>query len=222
MRSLSSLLGAVTLGATLVFSGAIGSTAAAQPGVAGPGQPGPQARPHTRRGRMRRLANELELTEAQRARMRTLRQEGMTRARELRQSGDRAALRAHRQAMHERMRSVLTDAQRARAQELRRAQQQARLERRMTHLTTRLSLDPTQAQQVRGVLDHAGAQRRAIREQARLDQTPAREPMRALREQTRAQLASILSEEQMGQMRRMRRMHRGRRTGPGRHGVQGR
>ena len=165
---------------------------------------------------------QLNLSEAQQEQMRTIRQQARQQSQALREAGDRAGMRALRRSTREQVRAVLTPEQRAQAQQLRQAQHEQMFERRMTHITERLQLSAQQAQQVRSILSHAHTQRRAIMEQARLDETPPREAFEALRTNTRAQLSTVLTEEQLAALGEMRRHHRRGRGEPhGRRGQRG-
>lgn len=224
MNKLSKILSTGFLGAALTLSGPVISIASAQgPGGRGQdsAQQGPEAGrrgPHMRgrRGHRGHPFAQLNLTDAQRQQMQAIRRQAAERGRALRQSGDRQAMMALRRRTFEQIRNVLTPAQRAQAEQLRATHMQERFEHRMTRLTERLSLTPTQAQQVRGILSHANTQRRAIFEQSRLDETSPREALQALHAQTQAQLSSVLSAEQMSTLGELRE-HRGRRG----HGPRG-
>ncbi|MCB9593930.1 MAG: hypothetical protein H6719_14445 [Sandaracinaceae bacterium] len=236
MKPFSKILSTVSLGAALCFAGPAISSVSAQagPGARGPrteqGVEGARRGPHMRgrrghgRGGRGDMAAALNLTEAQQAQMRAIRQQAMEQGRAARQSGDRAAMMAARRGVHEQMQAVLTPAQRAQAQQLRAAHEQEMFEHRMTALTERLSLSATQAQQVRGILSHANTQRRAIFEQSRLDETDPRAALEALHTQTQAQLSSVLSAEQVTALGELRahhgRGHRGHR-GPRGEGAEG-
>ncbi|MEZ4335182.1 MAG: hypothetical protein R3B82_00955 [Sandaracinaceae bacterium] len=226
MNKLSKILSSGFLGVALTLSGPVVSIASAQgPGGRGPdsaqqapeaGRRGPHMRGRRGHGRGQPFAG-LNLTDAQRQQMQTIRQQAAEQGRALRQSGDRQAMMALRRQTFEQIRNVLTPAQRAQAEQLRATHMQEMFEHRMTRLTERLSLTPTQAQQVRGILSHANTQRRAIFEQSRLDETNPREALEALHTQTQAQLSSVLSAEQMSSLGELRE-HRG---GPGHHGRRG-
>lgn len=172
-----------------------------------------------RRGMMRRAFAQLDLTDAQRAQIRTIRQTARAEGRALRASNDRAALRGHRQAVRAEIRSVLTPAQVERLGEMMQQRAANRVNRRVTRMTERLELSPTQAQQLTGILRGASSQRRAIREAGRVDGEPNREAMRALRTNTHAQIRSILTPTQaatldeMRENRAERRANRGERVG---------
>ncbi|MEC7524826.1 MAG: Spy/CpxP family protein refolding chaperone [Myxococcota bacterium] len=184
-----------------------------------------ESRGHHHRGRRarhhrgRRMAAELNLTDAQRAQLREYRESARPRMQAAREAGDREAMRALHREMRERFQSVLTPEQRERAQELRREHAQRRIDRRVERMTERLELSATQQQQVRGILQGAAQQRRALHEQARLDGEAPREAMQALRERTRTQVQSVLTSEQQSraaelrEQRRERRGERGERRG---------
>ena len=164
---------------------------------------------HGRHGHpLRRMAQELELTDAQRAQIRAIMQE----ARQNR--GERAP--GARGEVRQRIQAVLTPAQQARAQELRQEHARTRVDHQVTRMTRRLSLNETQQQQVRGILRNAAMQRRALFEQAGEDPASAREAMRGLRESTQASIRSVLTSEQASELdearaRRGERGHHGRR-----------
>ncbi|MBX3270898.1 MAG: hypothetical protein KF729_11600 [Sandaracinaceae bacterium] len=197
MNTFSKILSTVSLGAALCFAGPVVSSVSAQsPGARGPGtaqapdgaRRGPPHGAHGRRGHMHRGHGqpfaELNLTEAQRTEMRAIHQRS-----------------------REAMQNVLTPEQRARMQELRTTRAREHLDRRVAHMTERLSLTPTQAQQVRNIFSQADAQRRAIFEQSRTDETSPREALEALRTRTQAQLDAVLSAEQrsaLGELRSQR------------------
>ena len=196
---------AASLGAAVGLVAPLASTASAQeaPESAARGahrHGGPMGH---RRGHMREMQRELGLTDAQREQMRALREGARSQGQALRENGDFAAIRAHRLAMRERMVAILTPAQRARAQELRAEHAQRRVANRIERMTERLELTPTQVQQVTGVLRHAQAQRRALREASELDGTSPREAMEALETRTRDQLRAILTDAQQAQMEAM-------------------
>lgn len=213
MKTFSKFLSTLSLGAALCFAGPVVSSVSAQgPRPRGPeaSEAQPQRGPHMRRGRRHhgRPFAELNLSDAQRAQMRTIHQEARQQFRQLRGSADEAAMRALRRQTFERVQGVLTPAQRTQAQELRAQHARQRLEHRLSRMTERLSLTPTQAQQVRGILSQASSQRRAIFEQSRLDETDPRASLEALRSRSEAQLGAVLSPEQMATLGEMRARHR--------------
>ena len=157
---------------------------------------------HHRRGP--RMAAELNLSDAQRAQLREAREAARPRMEAARESGDREAMRALHREMREQFRAVLTPEQRERAQALRAEHAQRRVPRRVEGMTERLSLTERQQQQVRGILQGAAQQRRALREQARLDGTRPREAMQALRERTHQQVQSVLTAEQQARAAELR------------------
>lgn len=171
---------------------------------------------------MRRMAAELELTDAQREQIREIFQEARgqrgERARGERARGERGAM---RRQIHERIQAVLTPEQRQRAQELRAERGQQRLDRRIERMTERLALTERQQQQVRSIMQNAHMQGRILREQGADDPASAREATRGLRERTQAAIRSVLNAEQQSQLDEMR-ARRGERRGHGRgHGPRG-
>jgi Spy/CpxP family protein refolding chaperone len=167
---------------------------------------------------MRGMFEELNLSDAQRAQIQQIHEAARARFEAARSSGDRAAFRTIGRETHRQVEAVLTPAQRAQAEELRAQHAQRFLDRRLEHMTERLSLTARQQQQVRGVLSGAAQQRRALMEQAQLDESSPREAMQALRERTQAQLSSVLSAEQRAQLEAMRAQRGERGHGRGRHG----
>lgn len=170
-----------------------------------------RGRGHRRAGRghpMRRMFQELDLSDAQREQIRGI----MRDARGQRGEGRGEA----RRQVRERIQAVLTPAQRQRAQELRAEHARERIDRRVEHMTERLSLSERQQQQVRGILRHAAGQRRALMEQGQNDPASARDAMRGLHEQTTAQIRSVLNSEQQATFDEMR--ERRERRGHGRRG----
>lgn len=225
---------ALAAGLTVGVAAPIGSAAAQDAPAVQRGERGargPHAGHRGRRGHRGRFLQELNLSEAQREQMRSIRESTREQHRALRESGDRAAMRALHERTREQMRAILTPAQVAQIGELRQAHAAERLERRVTGMTERLSLSPTQAQQVRGILQQAASQRRALAEAARLDGNSPREAMQALRERTQASIRSVLTAEQAAQLAEMRerrgrrghmgRGHRGERGPRGERGARG-
>lgn len=171
----------------------------------GPGHRGPRM--------MRRIFSQLDLSDEQRRQLRQIHQEAREQGRALHESGDREALHRHRRQVHERVEAVLTDEQRAQARELRRQAMDRFLDRRLERMSRHLSLTEQQQQQVRGIMRGAAQQRRALMEQARLDEEDPHEAMRALHERTQAQIRAVLDSEQRARFdehvqRRRRRHHR--------------
>lgn len=171
---------------------------------------------------MRGMFEGLNLSDAQRAQIQQIHEAARARFEAARTSGDRAALRAIGRDTHRQVEAILTPAQRTQAQELRAQHEQRFLDRRVEHMTERLSLDARQQQQVRGILSGAAQQRRALMEQARLDETSPRDAMQALRERTQAQLSSVLTAEQRTQLEAMRAQRGERGHGRRGHGGPGR
>lgn len=174
------------------------------------------------------VIRELNLTDAQQAQVRTIREETRARAEQLRASGDREANRAQMHALHEdsrrRIEAVLTPAQRQQAEALRAQARTEHVARRVTHLRERLGLNDSQAARVQQVFEQAASRRRAARE-ANTAATPEarRAAAQAQRAQVDAELRQILTAEQMTQLEAERAAHRGRHgaRGPGRHGGHG-
>lgn len=169
---------------------------------------------HRRHRMMRRLFSQLDLSDEQRAQIRSIRQQARTEGRALRESGDRDAMFQHRRQTHERIRAVLTDAQRTRLGELRRGMENEHLQRRLARMTEHLQLNERQQQQVRGILRGAAQQRRALMQQARVDGTRPGEAMHQVFETAHAQIRSVLDSEQQARFdevverRRARHPHR--------------
>jgi len=225
-KKISNFASALILGTALVAGGPTAMAAAQD----GPGASADRSearrghrarRGHHRRGHMRQAFAQLDLTDAQREAIQTTRRQMREQAQALRDSGDREAMRALRRQTREAVRDILTEEQRAQMRQMRTEAADERFERRFTRMSERLELSDTQGQQVRGILSHARSQRRAIMEAARLDETDPREALGALREQTQAQLSSVLSAEQMETLREMRQHHRGRRGHRGPRGERG-
>lgn len=197
------------------LAGALGFAAPVAVGFAqGPAASGDEAHAHHgrrgrhgHRGHFRRMARELDLSEAQRTEIRSILQEARGR-------------RGARGEVRERIQAVLTAEQRARAAELRQNHARQRIDRRVSRMTEHLSLSDTQAGQVRGILRNAAMQRRALREQARNEPGSVRDAMRSLRESTRASVRAVLTPEQVSQLEE-RRAERGERRHRGRHGRRG-
>jgi Spy/CpxP family protein refolding chaperone len=202
---------ALAAGLTAALGLAAPGTSFAQadaPRVSDDAHRGPHARrgrrgPPGRRGHLRRMLAQLDLSEDQRAQIREIVREA------------RADRRARRRQARERIEAVLTPEQREQARALRARHRRARLERRLARMSERLDLSERQQQQVRGILRHAAMQRRALREQAPDDPASARDALRGLRERTRASVRSVLTAEQQAQLEELRERRRERR---GRHG----
>jgi Spy/CpxP family protein refolding chaperone len=172
------------------------------------------------------VMRQLNLSDAQREQLRTIRQETRAQAEQLRQANDRDAVRALHRAARLRVEAVLTPAQRQQAETLR---QQARAEhvaRRVSRMRERLSLTDAQAAAVQGVFEQASARRHAARQGA--GQGATREERQATRQAARqqvdAELARILTPAQMTQLqaeREARRGQRGEGRGPRGRGQRG-
>lgn len=217
-----------TLRAILVASLALApwalsiSQAAAQSDVSGVEgrralhEPHGRRRRHRRRQGTRKLLDELDLTDAQRAQIRAIRQSTREQLRELhgRSPQTRAAKRALRRQARRRMREVLTPAQQSRLDELRAERRARRLDRRVSRMREHLGLSGTQAAQIRQILERAATQRRVLRA---ADMTPEEQHRQrlVLREQTREAIDAVLTPAQ----RRLAAEHRER--GPRRRGRRG-
>ncbi|MBK7156909.1 MAG: Spy/CpxP family protein refolding chaperone [Sandaracinaceae bacterium] len=235
-------------GASLLLALAVPAGLSAQPprnnpdaGVAGEhadgprGERGPRGRGEGRRGGGHHgrqgggqhgdVMRQLNLTDAQQAQLRTIREETRARAEQLRGSGDREANRAQMRALHEETRrrvdAVLTPAQRQQAEALRAQARTEHVARRVTHLRETLGLNESQTTRVQRVFEQAASRRHAARD-AGANTTPEarRTAARAQREQVDSELRQILTAEQMTQLEAERANHRGRQGGRG-HGRQG-
>ena len=225
-------------GATLALALALPATAFAQNPDAG--TPSAQRGDHHRGGRAERgrrghhghrghhgaghIMRELNLSDAQRAELRTIRQEAHTEAERLRAQPASDARREQMRALHERtrerMHAVLTPEQRAEAQRLRREARAERVERRVTRMEERLELSPAQTNRVRAIL-----RREAARRDSADGERPTREERRATRQSVRAEIDAVLTPaqraraEELREERRAERGERGQRSQRGRgHG----
>jgi hypothetical protein len=79
-------------------------------------------------------------------------------------------------------------------------------QREVKHLTKVLNLTPDQAAKLEPVLANRDEQMKAIHSNGQLTQQDARQQMKALHQSTEQQLASILTPDQLSQMKQM---HRG-------------
>lgn len=233
-------------GASLLLALAVPAGLSAQPprhnpdgGVAGQRpegsrEEGPRGEGHGRRGgghhgrhggHGEHVMRQLNLTDAQQAQIRTIREETRARAEQLRASGDREANHAQMRSLHEESRrridAVLTPAQRQQAETLRAQARTEHVARRVTHLRESLGLNDSQATRVQRVFEQAATRRQTAR-QANPNATPEarRTAAQAERAQVDTELRQILTAEQMTQLEAERANHRGREggRGPGRHG----
>lgn len=160
---------------------------------------------HHRRG-MRahwgRMADELGLTEAQRAALRGV----MTRAREQRRGlrelapEERwAAMRRLHEQVRAEMARILTPEQQARAQALREEHRARGVERRLEHMRERLGLTPAQERQVRAILERSRAEGERIRSTTEPGEA-RRAALRALHDRTREAVRGVLTPEQQAQL----------------------
>ena len=85
-------------------------------------------------------------------------------------------------------------------------------DRQLDHLKDRLALDESQVGQIRPILEDMSARREAIRERHRSQgpsgRTAAHQETQALRRETEARLAAILTEEQMESFRALQKEQR--------------
>lgn len=196
-----------------------------QGGHEGHGGHGRHGGGHHGRGHDQHVMRQLNLTDAQQAQVRTIREETRARAEQLRAGGDRETQRAQMRALHEdsrrRIDAVLTPAQRQQAETLRAEARTEHVTRRVAHLRESLALNDSQTARVQRVFEQAAARRQAARA-ANPNATP--EARRAAHESERAQvdaeLRQILTADQMTRLEAERSQHRGRdgARGPGRHG----
>lgn len=95
------------------------------------------------------------------------------------------------------------------------------MERRITHMTERLSLDARQVTQLREILTASRAQAETLRTSTATTGPARREAFHALMEQTRTRIDAILNDTQRAQFTQMREQRRARfeaRHGHGRRG----
>lgn len=97
----------------------------------------------------------------------------------------------------------------------------ARLDKKMERLTQKLELTPAQVPKVRAILESAQQQRHAIKEQNKGDRKAARPAMKALKEQTKTQLAGVLTAEQAQTMQQLHEQKKARKGKRGKHGEHG-
>lgn len=91
-----------------------------------------------------------------------------------------------------------------------------KLDKRVSRMTEKLELSPSQADQVRVILEASMNQRVELAAQSNGDKKTARAEFKALREQTRTQLSGVLTSEQLAeldQMKRERKKRKGDRSG---------
>jgi len=204
-------------------------------GVAGERADGPRGEGHGRSGgghhgrhgggHHTNVMRQLNLTDAQQAQVRTIREETRARAEQLRASGDREANRTAMHALHQdsrrRVEAVLTPAQRQQAEALRAHARTEHVTRRVTRLRESLGLSESQSTRVQLVFEQAASRRQAAR-QANPSATPEarRTARQAQRAQVETDLRQILTAEQMTQLEAERANHHGgdRGRGHGRHG----
>ena len=166
------------------------------------------------------MLRQLNLTDAQQAQVRTIREETRARAEQLRASGDRDANRAQMHALHEESRrridAVLTPAQRQQAETLRAQARTEHTTRRVARLRESLGLNDDQAARVQRVFEQAATRRHAAR-QANPSVTPEarRAAHQAERNQVEAELRQILTADQMARLEADRANHRGHHGGRG-------
>jgi Spy/CpxP family protein refolding chaperone len=171
-----------------------------------------------------RILDQLDLSGAQLEAIRDIRRETRAQAEALRESGERGehreAMRALHQAARTRIEAVLTPAQRAQAEALRREGHARRVARHAERIQEALGLTDARTAQVRRVLEASAERRHALRESGQMN----REAHDALRNETHARLAEILTPTEMEQlelMRAERREGRGERGERGERGQRG-
>jgi Spy/CpxP family protein refolding chaperone len=173
-------------------------------------------RGHRGHGAMLRALN---LSENQQAQIRAIHESARDQARELREAGrtdqTRARMRAIRQESRRLTMEVLTPAQKTQLEQLREQRGAQRIERRVTHMTEKLSLSPAQASRVRSILEAAKTQRQALRNGSAAGDE-RRQAMRGLHDRTRAAIDAVLTPAQRTQAAEHRaargeRRHRGER-----------
>ncbi|MEZ4329205.1 MAG: Spy/CpxP family protein refolding chaperone [Polyangiales bacterium] len=205
-------------------AGVSGGAAARGHGPRGEGRRGGRGHGHGHRADVMR---QLDLSEAQQAQLRTIRQETRAQAEGLRERGDHDGLRALHEAARQRMEAVLTPAQRQRAESLRTQARTEHMTRRVAHLRESLGLSDAQATRVQRVFEQAAARRQATPRGG----TPEarRAAHQAEREAVEQELRQILTPAQVQQLEAERANHQGRRghrgprgRGQGGHGAEGR
>jgi hypothetical protein len=163
--------------------------------------------------RLERMTQELGLTPAQVQQIQRIHANARAQREALRGQGRSPEARQAREALRQQTRAqieaVLTPAQRQLAAQRRDQRAAERLERRMQHMTERLALRPDQAQRIRGIVQQAQQQHRA------LGRGPEqREAHRALHERTMAQVDAVLDADQRARAQQLRqRMRHGRGRG---------
>lgn len=197
-RTMTRLFGAFALSATLL-GGAPAEASAQSPAADSSAQADGH---HHRRGRHHRrghrgpmaILRQLDLSDAQQEQVREIMRSSRAERQAIRAlEGEerRSRAHAHRSAVRARIDAVLTPEQRAQAARLRTEQRARRIERKVTRMTERLNLTPAQASQIRAILERNAP-------------TPGTRPNRDARRAVRAEINTVLTEEQ----RALRRAHR--------------
>lgn len=185
--------------------------------------------------RLRQLARQLDLTDAQQTQIQGYLESARAQLRALRDdaslSRDQRIDRAQQivQQTRDQIRAALTPEQQTKAEELRRqaenrlAARRERIETRMlTRLADRLDLTDAQKSQIETFLREQRTQMQAIRDNASLSASQKREQIRSLRQQTQDKVRSVLTAQQQAQIDRLRERaqdrFRGRRRGGPRPG----
>jgi Spy/CpxP family protein refolding chaperone len=123
----------------------------------------------------------------------------------------RTQVRQIRETTQARLRSVLTPAQQAKAEELR-AQARQKMEerrqlaadRRLERMTTELGLSASQGSAIKSITEQARNQAKTIRENSALTQEQKIQQLQTLRTDTRNQIASNLTPEQKTKLEQLR------------------
>lgn len=163
-----------------------------------------------RRPGMQRMLEQLNLSDDQKAQLKTLRDQQRQDIQALRidQSLTADQRRTQMQAVHQqfrtKMQGILTAEQQKQLQQMRRARGGP---------MARLNLTDEQKARMKPILEQQRQQMQAIRNDSSLSAQDRQQKMRDLRQNTRSQMRSILTPEQQQQLEQMRQNRRGRHEG---------
>jgi Spy/CpxP family protein refolding chaperone len=167
--------------------------------------------------RVERMDKELDLTDEQEKKIKSIMDARVAEIRDARQrhTDDREAMRKEIRSIFEKGRAdiekLLTPDQKktfAEMIEKRRQRKKGRFERRMRRVMRQLDLTDEQKGKVRTIFSEAKKKHRALRES---DADDRRAKMRALRSSTREEIRQVLTEEQRAELDEIIEKHRGRR-----------
>lgn len=155
---------------------------------------------HGRRGPG--LMAQLELSTQQTQELSAIREEFRERRRELRHKGELD--KAQRRALVDRLRkdkrakinALLTDEQKAKRDELRKARHDKRLNKRLEKMSRKLSLSDAQRGKLEALFRRAATQRRAIRQDENLEHAARKAKLQAHRAQVDIEISALLTPQQ--------------------------